>query len=73
MGFIENQQRVGSTARLAQFAQKSFSGQYHTAIGQRRLGEHTGEFTRRQFGFDCLDVIELNHVGELRQVIHLSK
>ena len=72
MRLIDDQQRAGSPGDLAQGRVIAVVGQHHADIGHDRFGQHAGDIARRERGFERGDVVELDHLGELRQVAHLA-
>ena len=65
VGLVDDEQRARSIAQLAQRLVEAGVGLDDADVGERRLGEHTGDVAGSQRGLERVEVVELHHLGRL--------
>jgi len=73
VGFVDHQQRAVFAGEGAHGVEKARLGQHHADIGEHRLGEHAGHVARGHRGAQSVQVVELDHPGVGREVLHLAE
>ena len=72
MRLVDDQQRAVLAGEVAQCRVIAIIRQHHADVGHDRLGQHAGDVPVRQRFLQCGDIVELDHLGELREVAHLA-